>query len=212
MAITRSGSSAPMTAAVLPSTAACPTNCPSASSSTKSATPARSRLPRCPRAARTRSLAMTCARAGTRSRWSKTSNSPSKTRPRRTRKHGREATGVDERVRARAEHAGGTLMSARNRELMALVPVALLLTAGFAAVFAQENSQLDNLSLTYGAYFFAVCLATHFYLRVRLPNADPYLFPLAALLMAFGLVMVYRIDASLARDQANWFVLGLVLF
>jgi cell division protein FtsW (lipid II flippase) len=30
--------------------------------------------------------------------------------------------------------------------------------------------------------------------------------------MAFGLVMVYRIDASLARDQANWFVLGLVLF
>ena len=103
-------------------------------------------------------------------------------------------------------------MSARNRELMALVPVALLLTAGFAAVFAQENAQLDNLSLTYGAYFFAVCLATHFYLRVRLPNADPYLFPLVALLMAFGLVMVYRIDASLARDQANWFVLGLVLF
>jgi cell division protein FtsW (lipid II flippase) len=103
-------------------------------------------------------------------------------------------------------------VSARNRELTALVPVALLLTAGFAAVFAQENAQLDNLSLTYGAYFFAVCLATHFYLRVRLPNADPYLFPLAALLMAFGLVMVYRIDASLARDQANWFVLGLVLF
>ena len=101
---------------------------------------------------------------------------------------------------------------ARNREMMALVPVALLLTAGFAAVFAQENAQLDNLSLTYGAYFFAVCLATHFYLRVRLPNADPYLFPLAALLMAFGLVMVYRIDSSLARDQANWFVLGLVLF
>jgi cell division protein FtsW (lipid II flippase) len=26
------------------------------------------------------------------------------------------------------------------------------------------------------------------------------------------MVMIYRIDASLARDQANWFVLGLVLF
>ena len=24
--------------------------------------------------------------------------------------------------------------------------------------------------------------------------------------------MIYRIDAGLARDQANWFVLGLVLF
>jgi cell division protein FtsW (lipid II flippase) len=104
------------------------------------------------------------------------------------------------------------LSSARNRELIALVPVALLLTAGFAAVFAQENAQLGNLSLVYGAYFLAVCLLTHLFLRIRLPNADPYLFPLMALLTAFGLVMVYRIDESLARDQANWFVLGLVLF
>jgi cell division protein FtsW (lipid II flippase) len=105
------------------------------------------------------------------------------------------------------------LSSARNRELGALVPVAILLTAGFAAVFAQEGSQqLDNLSLIYGAYFLAVCVATHVYLRIRLPDADPYLFPLVALLTAFGLVMVYRIDQTLARDQANWFVLGLVLF
>ena len=101
---------------------------------------------------------------------------------------------------------------ARNRELLALIPVALLLTAGFAAVFAQENSKLGNLSVTYGAYFFALCLATHIYLRIRLPNADPYLFPLMALLTAFGLVMIYRIDESLARDQANWFVFGLILF
>jgi cell division protein FtsW (lipid II flippase) len=103
-------------------------------------------------------------------------------------------------------------MTARNRELTALVPVALLLTAGFTAVFAQESDRLDNLSLIYGAYFLAVCLATHIYLRIRLPNADPYLFPLVALLTTFGLVMVYRIDADLARDQANWFVLGLLLF
>src|SRR6201999_4358590 len=108
--------------------------------------------------------------------------------------------------------AGGPLTAARNRELAALIPVALLLTAGFAAVFDQENARLGNLSLIYGAYFFAVCLVTHIYLRIRLPNADPYLFPLMALLTAFGLVMIYRIDENLARDQANWFVLGLVLF
>ena len=64
------------------------------------------------------------------------------------------------------------MISARNRELLALVPVALLLTAGFAAVFAQENSKLGDLSLIYGAYFFAVCLATHIYLRLRLPAAQ----------------------------------------
>ncbi len=104
------------------------------------------------------------------------------------------------------------MTSARNRELAALVPVALLLTAGFAAVFAQEGGRLGNLSLVYGAYFLALCLATHIFLRFKLPDADPYLFPLVALLTAFGLVMIYRIDESLARDQANWFVFGLILF
>ncbi|HEX5761700.1 MAG TPA: FtsW/RodA/SpoVE family cell cycle protein [Solirubrobacterales bacterium] len=104
------------------------------------------------------------------------------------------------------------MRSARNRELIALVPVALLLSAGFAAVFASEQTEVGDLSLVYGAYFLAVCIATHIYLRLRLPNADPYLFPLAALLTAVGLVMIYRIDADLARDQANWFVLGLLLF
>lgn len=104
------------------------------------------------------------------------------------------------------------MTSSRNRELIALVPVALLLTAGFTAVFVQEGNRLDDLSLIYGGYFLAICLATHFYLRIRLPYADPYLFPLMALLATFGLVMIYRIDESLARDQANLFVLGLVLF
>jgi len=103
-------------------------------------------------------------------------------------------------------------MSARNRELLALIPVAALLTAGFTAVFAQDNTQIGNLSLVYGAYFLAICLATHLFLRRALPDADPYLFPLVALLSAVGLVMVYRIDETLARDQANWFVLALILF
>ncbi len=106
--------------------------------------------------------------------------------------------------------------AARNRELLALVPVALLLTIGFAAVFAQNDNQLSNLSLSYGLYFLAICLATHIYIRIRLPDADPYLFPLIALLTAIGLVMIYRLDAEmareLARDQANWFVIGLILF
>jgi cell division protein FtsW (lipid II flippase) len=104
------------------------------------------------------------------------------------------------------------MTSSRNRELIALVPVALMLTAGFTAVFVQEGTRLDNLSMLYGGYFLAICVATHIYLRIRLPYADPYLFPLMALLAAFGLVMIYRIDDGLARDQANLFVLGLVLF
>jgi cell division protein FtsW (lipid II flippase) len=103
-------------------------------------------------------------------------------------------------------------LSARTRELFALIPVALLVTAGFTAVLITNSDQLGNLSVFYGAYFLAVCVATHIVIRIRLPDADPFLFPLVALLAAFGLVMLYRLDEGLARDQANWFVLGLLLF
>lgn len=103
-------------------------------------------------------------------------------------------------------------MSARNRELFGLIPASLLVTAGFAGVYIQRSNTLSNVSLTYGAIFLGLCLAGHIFLRMTLPNADPYLFPLVAVLASFGLVMIYRLDATLARQQAQWFVLGLVLF
>src|SRR3984893_2487165 len=103
-------------------------------------------------------------------------------------------------------------MSARNRELMGLIPASLLVTAGFAGVFIQRSNQRSNVSLTYGAIFLGLCVAGHVFIRMTLPNADPYMFPLVALLASFGIVMIYRIDTTLARQQAQWFVLGLVLF
>jgi cell division protein FtsW (lipid II flippase) len=103
-------------------------------------------------------------------------------------------------------------MSARNRELFGLIPAALLVTAGFAGVFIQRQNALSNVSLTYGAVFLALCLAGHICIRITLPHADPYMFPLVALLASFGIVMVYRISATDARQQAQWFVLGLILF
>src|SRR4051794_12377507 len=103
-------------------------------------------------------------------------------------------------------------MSARNRELLALLPASLLLTAGFAAVFIERDNVLSNVSLTFGAVFLGLCLAVHVVLRFTLPHADPYLFPLFAVLACFGLVMIYRIDEDLAREQAQWFVFGLILF
>jgi cell division protein FtsW (lipid II flippase) len=102
--------------------------------------------------------------------------------------------------------------SARNRELLALIPASLLLTAGFTAVFIERNDVVSNVSLTYGALFLGLCLAAHVVLRFTLPYADPYLFPLFAVLACFGLVMIYRIDDELAREQAQWFVIGLGLF
>jgi cell division protein FtsW (lipid II flippase) len=103
-------------------------------------------------------------------------------------------------------------VSARNRELLALVPASLLLTAGFAAIFIQQSDALSDVSLTYGAVFLGLCLAGHLVIRFTLPYADPYLFPLVAVLACFGLVVIYRLDEDLAREQAQWFVVGLVVF
>lgn len=112
-------------------------------------------------------------------------------------------------------------MSARNRELLALIPAALLLVIGFAAVFVARGDLVGGLSgtntvstasLTYGAAFLGLCIGAHLVLRVTLKDADPYLFPLVAVLACVGLVELYRIDAALARQQAEWFVIGLALF
>ena len=103
-------------------------------------------------------------------------------------------------------------MSARSRELFGLVPVTLLVTAGFTAVLITRSSEINTVTVTYGAFFLGCCLFAHIFIRARLPDADPYLFPLAALLAAFGLVMIYRIDPKYARQQAEWFVFGLLLF
>ncbi len=117
------------------------------------------------------------------------------------------------------------MLSARNRELLGLVPAALLVVAGFTAIFIQEQksavgpsstnitlNHASSASLTYGAIFLGLCVAGHVVIRVALPDADPYLFPLGAVLASVGIVMIYRINPTLARQQAQWMVFGLVLF
>src|SRR5271169_3345000 len=116
------------------------------------------------------------------------------------------------------------MLSPRNRELLGLIPAALLVTAGFTAIFIQSQgnapgastnltlNHASSVSLTYGLLFLGLCLAAHLVIRIALPYADPYLFPLVAVLASVGIVMVYRIEPTLARQQAQWMVLGLVLF
>ena len=116
------------------------------------------------------------------------------------------------------------MLSARNRELLGLLPAALLVTGGFTAIFVQTQANsphaatsltlnhASGVSLTYGLLFLGLCLAAHMVIRFALPYADPYLFPLVAVLASVGIVMVYRIEPVLARQQAQWMILGLVLF
>src|SRR5437764_2102961 len=103
-------------------------------------------------------------------------------------------------------------MSARNRELFGLIPAALCVTGGFTAVLLTRVANVHDVTLTYGAIFLGCCVFAHMFIRWRLPNADPYLFPLVAALASVGLVELYRIQESLAIKQAGWFALGLVFF
>jgi cell division protein FtsW (lipid II flippase) len=104
-------------------------------------------------------------------------------------------------------------MSARTRELLGLLPVSLLVTGGFTAVLvARSGANINKATLTYGAIFLGVCLVGHLFIRARLPYADPYMYPLVAMLAGFGLIEIYRIDQSLAWKQATLFGVGLALF
>ncbi|MEA2425437.1 MAG: hypothetical protein QOH13_1847 [Thermoleophilaceae bacterium] len=103
-------------------------------------------------------------------------------------------------------------MSARNRELFGLLPATLLVTGGFTAVLLTRGANVHSATLTYGAVFLGCCLFGHLFIRWRLPNADPYMFPIAALLASIGLVELYRIQESYAIKQAGWFALGLLFF
>ncbi len=87
------------------------------------------------------------------------------------------------------------------------------MSAGFAAVFIQRSNQLSTVSLVYGALFLGLCVAAHIFIRITLPNADPYIFPLVAVLACFGIVMVYRIDgATLRGSRRSGSCSGCVLF
>ena len=101
-------------------------------------------------------------------------------------------------------------MSLRTRELLNLVLVGLLTAAGFASVYIARQDVVSAGSLTYALFFISLFVVAHILLRVRLPNADPYLLPLGGLLCAIGLTEIYRIDPDLAFRQGLWVVVGVL--
>ncbi len=99
----------------------------------------------------------------------------------------------------------------RNRELVNFLPVVVLMVVGFASVYMARSSQVDASSLSYGLLFVGLFLLVHLFLRVAAPGADPFLLPLAALMSAIGIMMIYRIDPDYAAAQTTWLMAGLGL-
>ena len=96
------------------------------------------------------------------------------------------------------------LHTPRNRELVNLLVVGLMVVTGFGAVFIARENAVSTASLSYAAFFIGLYGIAHIVLRIALPRSDPYLLPLVALLAAIGEIEIYRINPTLARDQGVW--------
>ncbi len=103
-------------------------------------------------------------------------------------------------------------LSYRNRELVYLAVVGVLTGIGFASVYIARQSLVSWGSLGYAVFFFALYIAAHLVTRITVPNADPYLLPMAGLLTAVGVTEIYRLGVSDAFKQGLWIVVGVALF
>ncbi|HYZ78328.1 MAG TPA: FtsW/RodA/SpoVE family cell cycle protein [Gaiellaceae bacterium] len=103
-------------------------------------------------------------------------------------------------------------MSLRNRELANLVAVGVLTGLGFASVYIARQHVVSTGSLSYAVFFLCLYVAAHVVTRLTVPNADPYLLPIAGLLSAVGVTEIYRINPDDAFRQGLWIVIAVALF
>jgi len=103
-------------------------------------------------------------------------------------------------------------LSYRNRELVNLFVVAILTGVGFASVYIARQDVVSTGSLSYALFFFALYLTAHAVARVTVPQADPYLLPMAGLLTAVGVTEIYRLNPDNAFRQGLWIVVGVLAF
>ena len=103
-------------------------------------------------------------------------------------------------------------LSLRNRELLNLVAVGVLTAIGFASVYMARQSHISTGSLGYAVFFFGLYLVAHIVARFTVPQADPYLLPVAGLLTAIGLTEIYRLGPGDAFRQGLWIVIGVGVF
>ena len=102
-------------------------------------------------------------------------------------------------------------MSARSRELAGLIVAALLAGLALASITIARDAEVSASAVTWGALFFALYLVAHVVVRRTVPYADGALLPLAAVLTAFGIVSIYRLDSADGGRQAVWVAIGVAV-
>lgn len=105
---------------------------------------------------------------------------------------------------------------ARGLELALLVFSAVILGIALIALQLSQGNDLDSeVGILVGGYILIFGFA-HLVLCLKAPNADQIMLPVAAMLNAIGLVMIYRIDLAAETTRSNsqvmWTVIALVIF
>jgi cell division protein FtsW (lipid II flippase) len=103
-------------------------------------------------------------------------------------------------------------MSARNRELLIMSLAGLVASVAFASAWFAQATVIDYGWLPWAAVLAGVFLVAHVVARLTVPDADPTLLPITALLCAVGLTFVYRLDPEFGRKQLVWVAVGVAAF
>jgi cell division protein FtsW (lipid II flippase) len=100
-------------------------------------------------------------------------------------------------------------MSTRNRELAALVLVGVVASTAFAATWIASTDAVSADWAVWAGVLAGLYLVAHVVARRTVPFADPMLLPLAGLLTALGLTVIYGLDPVDARKQVVWVAIGI---
>jgi len=103
-------------------------------------------------------------------------------------------------------------VSRRNIELLFLVIAGAVSTMAYVSVYAGRFREINRVSIIYGLVFVGIFFLLHLLVRFMLPQADPFLLPITALLAAIGLTEIFRIRPALALTQGQWLLVGAALF
>lgn len=103
-------------------------------------------------------------------------------------------------------------MSPRTRELGLLLPAAVIGLLGAATVTSAQSHSLEAGPIVVIGVIAGLFLLMHITLRLRAPQADPYLLPIVGTITALGMVTLYRINPVLAREQVLWIAVATAVF
>ena len=99
-------------------------------------------------------------------------------------------------------------MSARRRELFGLVLAGLIASVALATITLARDAEISPDVPLWGALFVGLYLIAHVVVRRTVPFADGALLPLTAVLTAFGIATIYRLEPDDGARQAVWVAVG----